>query len=71
MIKREFKRVGLTRELKSDLNNAIKGQSLKKLEPCPLGACSVLIRREGRILKEEIHQLCYTVYFRIISSNEY
>ena len=30
---------GLKRELKSDLNKAFKGQSLKKSELCPLGAC--------------------------------
>ena len=29
----------LKRELKSDLYKAFKGQSLKKSEPCPLGAC--------------------------------
>ena len=38
-IKKELKREGLKRELKSDLNKAFKGQSLKKSEPCPLGAC--------------------------------
>ena len=34
-MKRELKREGL----KSDLNKAFKGQSIKKSEPCPLGAC--------------------------------
>ena len=38
-IKRELKREGLKRELKNDLNKAFKGQSLKKSEPCPVGAC--------------------------------
>ena len=45
-IKRELKREGLKkgpsgralqRELKSDLNKAFKGQSLKKSEPYPVG----------------------------------
>ena len=37
--KRERKREGLKRELKSNLNKAFKGQSSRKSEPCPLGAC--------------------------------
>ena len=31
----------LKRKLKSDLNKAFKGQSLKRSEPCPVGACLI------------------------------
>ena len=33
--------MGLKGELKSDLNKAFKGYSLKESEPCPVGACLV------------------------------
>ena len=42
VLKRELKSEGLKRELKSDLNKAFKGHSIKESEPCPAGACLIL-----------------------------
>ena len=36
---REGHKKGPKRELKSDLNKALKGHSLRESEPCPVGAC--------------------------------